>query len=197
MWNFTVADVTCFCSLSSAANACRATILGTVCLKVMAVGPAYPLEIVSTMWTQAARLRYVCSCSFSAGLASGSQVYIHSVSEQDQNTWLSHIDYMCLCCQQTFLCTCVFNLGLMIAIKCYNSNLIIGLYESQDSSVGIVTANGLDGQGSIPSRRKRFFSTPQHPDQLWAPPSLSPMGTRGSLLGGKAARAWSQPLTSI
>jgi hypothetical protein len=30
---------------------------------------------------------------------------------------------------------------------------------SQDSPIGIVTGFGLDGQGSIPDRGKRFFST--------------------------------------
>lgn len=29
-----------------------------------------------------------------------------------------------------------------------------------------------DGRDSIPERGKRLFSTPQRPDQLWAPPSL-------------------------
>jgi hypothetical protein len=35
-----------------------------------------------------------------------------------------------------------------------------------DSSVGIKTSHGLDGWGLIPSRGKRYFSSPQCPDQL-------------------------------
>jgi hypothetical protein len=31
---------------------------------------------------------------------------------------------------------------------------------------------GLDGQGSIPGKGKRFLYTPQRPDQLWGPPGL-------------------------
>jgi hypothetical protein len=46
---------------------------------------------------------------------------------------------------------------------------------SQASSYDILMGYKLDGKGisSIPSRRKRFFSSPQHPDQLWGPSSLS------------------------
>jgi hypothetical protein len=38
---------------------------------------------------------------------------------------------------------------------------------SQDSSVSIAMGCGLDTWNLIPSREKRFFSTPQHPDWLW------------------------------
>jgi hypothetical protein len=38
--------------------------------------------------------------------------------------------------------------------------------------VGIATGYRLDGWGSIPARDKRVFSSPQHPDRLWGPPSL-------------------------
>jgi hypothetical protein len=93
-----------------------------------------------------------------AGLVSGSQVCIHSVSEQDQNTWLSHnIDYMCVCCQNAILCIYMFIFGFMIAVKSISSNFIIGLYESQNNAVSIVINNRLDGLGSIPSRRKWFY----------------------------------------
>jgi hypothetical protein len=43
---------------------------------------------------------------------------------------------------------------------------------SRDSSVGITTDYGLDGQGSIPRRRKQLFSILQRPDWLWGPASL-------------------------
>jgi hypothetical protein len=42
------------------------------------------------------------------------------------------------------------------------------------SSVGIATGYGLGDRGLIPSRSKRFFSTPQHPD-----PVSYPMGAGG------------------
>jgi hypothetical protein len=43
-----------------------------------------------------------------------------------------------------------------------------------DSSVSIAMAWGMNGQGSIPGRNKRFLSIPQRPDLLWAPESLPP-----------------------
>jgi hypothetical protein len=43
---------------------------------------------------------------------------------------------------------------------------------------------GLDGQGSIPGRGRRFFSSPQCPDWLCDPPASYLMGTRGSFPGG-------------
>jgi hypothetical protein len=42
-----------------------------------------------------------------------------------------------------------------------------------------------------------FFSSPLRPDRLREPPSLSLVSTFGSFTGGKAAEAWSWPLTSI
>jgi hypothetical protein len=44
-------------------------------------------------------------------------------------------------------------------------------------------------QGSIARRGKRFFSSPNHSDRCWSPPSLLCCGYRG----GKAAGAWSWP----
>jgi hypothetical protein len=43
---------------------------------------------------------------------------------------------------------------------------------SQKSSVGIATGYGLEGRDSIPGGRKRFFSTPQCPDELWGSPNF-------------------------
>jgi hypothetical protein len=50
---------------------------------------------------------------------------------------------------------------------------------SSDSSVGIATDYGLFGRGSIPSRGKRFFFSPQRPRPTqppiqWLPGALSP-----------------------
>jgi hypothetical protein len=38
---------------------------------------------------------------------------------------------------------------------------------------GTAMGYGLDGRVSIPAKGKRFFSIPQCPDRVWAPPSLS------------------------
>jgi hypothetical protein len=47
------------------------------------------------------------------------------------------------------------------------------LYHNSD---GILMGYRLDSQGLIPGTGKRFFSTPQHPDQLWSPPSFLSKG---------------------
>jgi hypothetical protein len=68
---------------------------------------------------------------------------------------------------------------------------------SPDSSVGIATGYGLDGQGSIPVSGKRFFSPPQLPDRLWAYPASYSMGTGVSFSGGsETVGAWSWQLIS-
>jgi hypothetical protein len=54
-----------------------------------------------------------------------------------------------------------------------------GSFLALDNSVGIGMCYGLDGQGSILGRGKRFFSTPQCPDRLWTPPSLLSNGYHG------------------
>jgi hypothetical protein len=48
----------------------------------------------------------------------------------------------------------------------------------RDSSVGVGTGYGLDCQGLIPGKGKRFFSTPQSSDRLRGPPSLLYNGYR-------------------
>jgi hypothetical protein len=67
-------------------------------------------------------------------------------------------------------------------------------WNSRDSSVGIATAlSRLDDRGvgvRIPVVW-RIFSYPRRPDRLWGPPNLLSNGYRG-----KAAGAWSWPLTS-
>jgi hypothetical protein len=42
----------------------------------------------------------------------------------------------------------------------------------------------LDGRGSIPSKGKAFFSTPQRPDRFWGPLNLLFNGYRGTLSPG-------------
>jgi hypothetical protein len=72
----------------------------------------------------------------------------------------------------------------------------MGRWESRDSLVGTATGNGLGGRGLITGRGKRFFSS-QRPDRLWGTRNFLSNGYRGSFLGGKAAGAWSWPLTSV
>jgi hypothetical protein len=40
------------------------------------------------------------------------------------------------------------------------------------SSVSIAIGYRPDGWGLIPGRGKRFFSSPQYPEQFWVPPSI-------------------------
>jgi hypothetical protein len=107
----------------------------------------------------------------------------------------------------------------------YEEYYLLG--KSQDSSVGIATGYGLDVRGSILYRDKKFFSalhsvktgSGAHPFFYWhySPSGPRPtstklsvslrfygahlvsykMGTWGSFLEGKAAEAWSWPVTSI
>jgi hypothetical protein len=70
---------------------------------------------------------------------------------------------------------------------------------SRDSAVGIATGYGLDdgGVGVLVPIGSSIFSSPRRSDRFWGPPSLLSNGYRGSFPGGKAAGAWSWPLTSI
>jgi hypothetical protein len=69
--------------------------------------------------------------------------------------------------------------------KCISIIVDLGIL---DSSVGIATAYGLGGPGSI-ADRTRLFSTSQRPDRLQGPPSLLSNGYRGHFSGAKAAEA--------
>jgi hypothetical protein len=55
---------------------------------------------------------------------------------------------------------------------------------SRDSIVGRTTGYGLDNRevGVRVLVGSRIFSSPQHPDWLWAHPASYPMGTKGSFL---------------
>jgi hypothetical protein len=65
----------------------------------------------------------------------------------------------------------------------FNIPLIFHLfiYESRDSSVGIVTGYGMDDRwvGVRVLVGARIFSSPRHPDRLGGPPNLLSNGYRG------------------
>jgi hypothetical protein len=78
----------------------------------------------------------------------------------------------------------------------WTSSVYINIcHRSQDSSNGISTSYGHDGRGSIPGRSSIFSHSVQ--TGSGAHPVCYPMGTGGSFPLGKAAEAWSWPLTSI
>jgi hypothetical protein len=71
---------------------------------------------------------------------------------------------------------------------------------ASDSSVGIALGYGLNNRGSrvrFPAGVGNFSLHRRVQNGSGAHPTSYPMGTRGSFLGGKAAGAWSWPLTSI
>jgi hypothetical protein len=92
-----------------------------------------------------------------------------------------------------FVCVCpsVFVSSLFFRLTRFMAN--------RDSAVGIGTGYGLDGRrfGVRVPVGPRFFSFPRRPDRLWGPPSLLSNGYQGQFLRGKAAGAWSWPLTCI
>jgi hypothetical protein len=69
---------------------------------------------------------------------------------------------------------------------------------SRDSAVGMATGYGLDDWevGVRVHVGSRIFSSPRHPDRLWVPPSFLSSEYRVLFPRGKAAEAWSWPLTS-
>jgi hypothetical protein len=48
-----------------------------------------------------------------------------------------------------------------------------GTWQVEEPGVGPATGYGIDDSGSIPGNGKRFFSSPQRPDQLWVPVTVS------------------------
>jgi hypothetical protein len=67
--------------------------------------------------------------------------------------------------------------------------LYIMSYVSRDSVVGRATGYGLNDRevGVRSLVEARIFSSPNHPDRIWDPPSFLSNGYRGSFAGGKAA----------
>jgi hypothetical protein len=72
--------------------------------------------------------------------------------------------------------------------------------QNRDSSVGIALGYGLDGRGSrvrFPAGAGNFSLHHRVQNGSGAPPTSYPRGTGGSFPGGKAAGAWTWPLTYI
>jgi hypothetical protein len=92
---------------------------------------------------------------------------------------------------------CVDSQRVFIVVIVYF--VIDSVRKSRNSSVGKALGYGLDDRGC----RVRFpagagnFSLRRVQNGSGAHPVSYPMGTRGSFPGGKAAGAWSSPLTSI
>jgi hypothetical protein len=78
--------------------------------------------------------------------------------------------------------------------KCTNTMMCV----SRDSAVGIATGYGLDDWevGVRVPVGSRIFTSSCCPDWLWGPPNLLYNGFWDLFPGGKAAGAWSWPLTS-
>jgi hypothetical protein len=70
------------------------------------------------------------------------------------------------------------------------NNRVNAYVMSRDSSVGIATTMDWAARnwGSIPRRVKRSSSSPQHPDQVWGPPSLLSNGDWGLFPRGWSVR---------
>jgi hypothetical protein len=71
---------------------------------------------------------------------------------------------------------------------------------SRDSLVGIALGYGLDDRGSgvrLPAGAGNFSLYYRVQNGSGAHPASYPIGNRGFFPGGKAAGAWSWPLTSI
>jgi hypothetical protein len=82
---------------------------------------------------------------------------------------------------------------LNFSLRSYNFSC-----QSRDSAVGTATGYGLH-DGGVAVRvpvGSRIFSSRSRPDRFCEPPSLLSNGYRGLFSGGKAAGAWSWPLTS-
>jgi hypothetical protein len=78
--------------------------------------------------------------------------------------------------------------------------LTLPIMKSRDSSGSVGLGYGLDDRGSrvrVPPGAGNFSLHHRVQNGSGAHSTSYPMGTRGSFPGGKAAGAWSWPLTSI
>jgi hypothetical protein len=82
----------------------------------------------------------------------------------------------------------------------YNAEVKNGWNYTRDSAVALALGYGLDDLGSrvrFPAGPGNFSLHHRVQNGFGAHPASYPLGTRGSFPGGKAAGAWSWPLTSI
>jgi hypothetical protein len=74
---------------------------------------------------------------------------------------------------------------LLIAFRTF---FVGNYYNCRDSSVTIDSGYGLDGQGSIPGRRRNFSLLPRVQNVSGAHPASNSMGTGDSSYGDNAVR---------
>jgi hypothetical protein len=101
----------------------------------------------------------------------------------------------CILCLRVWI-ACDTLLFLLVCILFCAST---GSVRSRNSAVGIATGYRL-GDRDVGVRvpvGSRIFTSSCRPDRLWGPPNLLYNGYWGLFHGGKAAGAWSWPLTSI
>jgi hypothetical protein len=94
----------------------------------------------------------------------------------------------------------VFNFVISLSTQSGNFWIHPCIKQSRDGSVGIALGYVLDYRSSgvrFPPGAGNFSFHRQVQNGSWAHPASYPMGTRCSFPGGKAAGAWSWPLTSI
>jgi hypothetical protein len=98
-----------------------------------------------------------------------------------------------------FLIYILYRLLISFVRPTTHANLNSNKYpSSRDRLVGIAAGYGLDNRevGVRVPVGSRIFTYPCRPDKLWDSPNLLCNGYRGLFPGGKAAGAWSWPLTS-
>jgi hypothetical protein len=128
---------------------------------------------------------------------------IHSVilelqlSDRQKSFPPSCAPVLCVLCKNAFKQISVFSLVSFTGPHTYVSYRSI---KNRDSSVGIALGYWLDDRGCrvrFPAGARNFSLHHRVQNGPEAHPDSYPMGNRGSFPGGKAAGAWSWPLTSI
>jgi hypothetical protein len=112
------------------------------------------------------------------------------INKNIPNYWDKFLSFIIICCNVHE----VISVSLVETYFCE----IITFMRSRDSVVGIATGYGLDDQGvgvRVPVGQE-FSILHVVQTGFGVHPTSYPMGTGGSFPGGKAAGAWSWPLTS-
>jgi hypothetical protein len=140
----------------------------------------------------------VCVCVYTEGQDGRKEQYAEANKRFILGFWCVYIYYVYTYIVQTYQES--RTKPLLAWAYCFSARLF-SLYVcmvSRDSAVGKATGYGLDDWevgvrvpvGSI------IITSPYRPDRLWVPPNLLYNGYRKLFPGGKAAGAWSWPLTS-